>query len=55
MTKRYVTVMTHKGHDIKIITPAKPHEIGYYLDGKRFNLLQDAVDYIDSLRKREDG
>jgi hypothetical protein len=47
MLKRYVTVLAHKGYDIKVITPAKSHEIGYYVDGKRFNLLQDAVDYID--------
>lgn len=48
-----VTVYTHRGISIQINQPSQPSEIGYTIahpqfDGQRFNLVQEAIDAIDS-------
>lgn len=49
-----ITIYTHKGIEIQMRVISYPGQIGYTInhpafEGKRFNLVQDAIDAIDSM------
>ncbi|MEF2243957.1 hypothetical protein [Paenibacillus sp. IITD108] len=49
-----ITIYKHKGIEIQVKAVAEQHEIGYSInhpvfEGKRFNLVQEAIDAIDNM------